>query len=39
MEKKQIGLLDARVEGSALKVAPKKSILRFQSFGARRRRF
>ncbi len=38
MEKKQIGLLDARVEGSALKVAPKKSILRFQGFGSRRRR-
>lgn len=38
MEKKQIGLLDSRVEGSALKVAPKKSILRFQGFGSRRRR-
>lgn len=38
MEKKQIGLLDARVEGSALKISPKKSILRFQGFGSRRRR-
>lgn len=38
MEKKEISLLDARVEGSPLKVAPKKSILRFQGFGSRRRR-
>lgn len=38
MEKKQITLLDARVEGSPLKIAPKKSILRFQGFGSRRRR-
>jgi hypothetical protein len=38
MEKKQISLLDARVEGSPLKIAPKKSILRFQGFGSRRRR-
>ena len=38
MEKKAIGLLDARVEGSALKIAPKKSLLRFQGFGSRRRR-
>ena len=38
MEKKQISLLDARVEGSALKIAPKKSLLRFQSYGSRRRR-
>lgn len=38
MEKNQIGLLDARVEGSPLKVTNKKSILRFQSFGSRRRR-
>lgn len=38
MEKKQIGLLDARVEGSALKISPKKSILRFQGMGSRRRR-
>jgi hypothetical protein len=38
MEKKQISILDARVEGSALKISPKKSLLRFQGFGARRRR-
>jgi hypothetical protein len=38
MEKKQITLLDARVEGSALKIANKKSLLRFQGFGSRRRR-
>lgn len=38
MEKKQISLLDARVEGSALKISPKKSILRFQGFSSRRRR-
>lgn len=38
MEKKQIGLLDNRVEGSALKITNKKSILRFQGFGSRRRR-
>jgi len=38
MEKNQISLLDARVEGSPLKIAPKKSILRFQGFGSRRRR-
>lgn len=38
MEKKEISLLDARVEGSPLKIAPKKSILRFQGFGSRRRR-
>lgn len=38
MEKKQITLLDARVEGSALKIAPKHSILRYQGFGSRRRR-
>lgn len=38
MEKKQITLLDARVEGSALKIAPKKSLLRFQGMGSRRRR-
>lgn len=37
-EKKQISLLDARVEGSPLKIAPKKSILRFQGMGSRRRR-
>ncbi len=38
MEKKAISLLDARVEGSPLKIAPKNSILRFQGFGNRRRR-
>jgi hypothetical protein len=38
MEKKQISLLDARVEGSALKIANKKSLLRFQGMGSRRRR-
>lgn len=38
MEKKQISLLDNRVEGSALKITNKKSILRFQGFGSRRRR-
>lgn len=37
MEKKQIGLLDARVEGSPLKISAKRSILRFQRFGSRRR--
>lgn len=38
MEKKQISLLDARVEGSALKIANKHSLLRYQGFGSRRRR-
>lgn len=38
MEKKSISLLDARVEGSPLKIAPKKSLLRFQGMGSRRRR-
>lgn len=38
MEKKQISLLDARVEGSPLKIAPKRSLLRFQGFSGRRRR-
>lgn len=38
MEKKQISLLDARVEGSALKIAPKHSLLRYQGMGSRRRR-
>jgi hypothetical protein len=38
MEKKAISLLDARVEGSPLKIAPKKSLLRFQGMGSRRRR-
>lgn len=38
MEQKQISLLDARVEGSALKIANKRSLLRMQSFGSRRRR-
>lgn len=38
MEKKQISVLDARVEGSPLKIAPKKSLLRFQGMGSRRRR-
>lgn len=37
MEKKSISLLDARVEGSPLKIAPKKSILRYQGFSGRRR--
>ncbi len=37
-EKKQIGLLDARVEGSPLKISPKKSLLRFQGMSSRRRR-
>lgn len=39
MEKKQITLLDARVEGSPLKIAPKKSLLRYQSASGRRRRY
>lgn len=39
MEKNQIGLLDSRVEGSALKVAPKHSLLRYQTQSGRRRRF
>ena len=38
MEKKQISLLDARVEGSPLKIAPKHSLLRYQGMGSRRRR-
>lgn len=38
MEKNQISLLDNRVESSPLKIAPKKSLLRFQGMGSRRRR-